>query len=162
MNTHRKERLRARESGQGLVEFALVFSILVMLCCMATDTARVVDAKILLQSAACESARCINTRGDMSSEVSESLENDYDRLDSSRLQVRVTGGSDQRRNYVYHAHNGNFRYVERNCYFTYFDATVKLTYQLPIVTPFGQLFFGKQKTLSAGYTRMIVDGGYSW
>lgn len=168
MNADRKNRSRTRENGQGLVEFALVFSMLVMLLCMAVDTARVVDTKILLQNAACESARRITSKKTMSSEVYDALENDYDRLDSDRLEVNLTGGANQRRDYIYHAHNSGYNdpydksddYVQRNCYFTYFNATVKLTYTLPIVTPFAQLFFGKQKIMSTNYTKMIVTGGF--
>lgn len=162
MAADRKKCFRACETGQALVEFTLVFSILLTLFCMAVDTARIVDTKILLQNAASESIRSITSKDDMESEVTQTLKKDYDRLDSTKMQVSVTGDSNQKRNYTYHAHNGNFRYVNRNSYFTYFDATVNLTYTLPILTPFGQLVFGKQKILSANYKKMVVTGGYSW
>jgi Flp pilus assembly protein TadG len=162
MNIKKWKLLWVNEKGQGLVEFALIFSMLLMLLCMAVDVARVVDSKILLQSAACESIRKITTRGDMASEVSNALQDDYDRLNPADLQVNVTGGSDQKRNYTYHAHGKSGKYVGENCYFTYFDATVKLTYTVPIITPVGQLFFGKKMTISSGYTKMVVVGGFSW
>ncbi|MBE6829897.1 MAG: pilus assembly protein [Ruminococcaceae bacterium] len=166
MNVDRKKRSRRRENGQGLVEFVLVFSMLVMLLCMAVDTARIVDAKILLQSAACESVRCITSKKTMSSEVYGALENDYDRLDSDRLEVNLTSGANQQRSYIYHAHNGRdyygYRYANKDSYITYFDATVRLTYTVPVATPVGQLFFGKQKIISANYTKMIVTGGFQW
>lgn len=169
MDADQKKRCRTGENGQGLVEFALVFSIMVMLFCMAVDIAHVVDAKILLQSAAGESVRHITTdqTEEMSSEVSDAVKNDYDRLDSTKLQVSVTAGPEQRRNYIYHARNGNRRdgtpvYVNQNCYFTYFNATVRLTYTVPIITPVGQLFFGKQQIMSADYTKMVVIGGFQW
>lgn len=169
MDAERKNRSRKREGGQALVEFVLVFSIMLTLFCMAVDLARVVDAKILLQSAAGESVRHITTdnAAEMSSEVSEAVENDYDRLDPARLQINVTAGPKQRRNYTYHAHNGHKwdgtpLYVNQNCYFTYFNATVRLTYTVPIITPVGQLFFGKQQVMSTDYTKMVVLGGFQW
>ena len=153
---------RDGENGQGLVEFALIFSVLLLLLSMAVDIARIVDTKILLQSAACESIREITERTDMKSQVNQALKEDYDRLNSSNLQVSVTGSADQKRTYTYHAHGNNNQYVSQNCYFTCFDATVKLNYSLPIVTPVGQLVFGKKMTISSGYTKMVVDGGFSW
>lgn len=160
MSCNKLKRFHAEESGQSLVEFILVFSVLMTLVCMAVDISRIIDARILLQSATCESARRITSKATMASEVNNTLKNEFDRLDHSKLHVSTTAGNIQQRNYIYHARSG-FGFVKKNCWFKYFDATVTLKYDVPIITPVGQLILGNSFPLTCKNTRMVVVEGYS-
>jgi TadE-like protein. len=159
LSCNKLKRFHAEESGQSLVEFVLVFSVLLILVSMVVDISRIIDAKILLQSAACESVRRITSRDSMTSEVNNTIKNEYDRLDPSKLHVSITAGNTKQRNYIYHARS-YFGFVEKNCWFKYFDATVTLNYDVPIITPVGQLILGKSVPLTSKNTRMIVVEGY--
>lgn len=151
------------EKGQSLVEFAMVLPILLIILGMAVDIARVVDAKILVQSAACESVRQISSRSTMTSEVNTVLATYYDRLNKTKLTTSVTATSTSNRNYTYHAYNSlTGKFVDKSSYIKYFDATVNLTYKVPIITPMAQLVMGKEKVINSKFTRMILEGGFSW
>ena len=158
-----KNKKGKREKGQSLVEFAMVLPILLVLLGMAVDIARVIDAKILIQSAACESVRQITSRSTMTTEVNTVLSTYYDRIDSSKLVKNISGSSTDFRYYTYHAYNSYYNsFVDRASYIKYFDATVNLTYTVPIITPMAQLVMGKEKVISSQFTRMILEGGFSW
>lgn len=151
------------ERGQSLVEFAMVLPILLIVLGMAVDIARVVDAKILVQSAACESVRQISSRSTMSSEVNTVLATYYDRLNKTKLTTNLTATSTSNRNYTYHAYNSSTKkFVDQSSYIKYFDATVNLTYKVSVITPMAQLVMGKEKVINAKFTRMILEGGFSW
>lgn len=156
------------ESGQGLMQFAMVFGILMLLLSMAVDVARVIDAKIMLQSAACESIRQVSSRESMVSEVNTVLANYYDRLNKNALTADLTAGKEIKRDYTYHANtherdrNGKLKFVSQNSYIKYFNASIILTYDIPIVTPVGQLVLGKKLNISSKFGKMVRSGDFSW
>lgn len=153
------------EKGQSIIEFALVLPILLMFLGMAFDIGRVIDAKILVQSASSESIRQVTSRSSMTGEINGVLATYYDRLDQSNLEVLISGGYSSKRYFTYHAYNNSHYpgyFVDRESYITYFDATVELTYKIKIITPMAQLVMGKEKIVNSKFTRMITEGGFSW
>ena len=98
---------KKKEKGQSVVEFALVLPMLLLLLGMIVDVGRVLDAKILIENAACESIRQINSRSTMVTDVNNILNTYYDRIDSTKLVKSVTGTANATRNYTYHAYKSS-------------------------------------------------------
>ncbi len=151
------------EIGQSLVEFALVLPIMLILLGMVVDVARIIDAKIMLQNAASESARQIVTEDQMESEVNRVIAQYYDRLDASNLDLKVSKTNVKRRNYQYHSMtNQSMIFVNNPSYIDTFDATVELNYSVPIITPMCQLVLGKNFELNKKYTKLVVKNKFEW
>ena len=154
---------KKKEKGQSVVEFALVLPMLLLLLGMIVDVGRVLDAKILIENAACESIRQINSRSTMVTDVNNILNTYYDRIDSTKLVKSVTGTANATRNYTYHAYKSSTNsFVSQPSYITYFDATVELTYTVNPLTPIGKLMLGNSVQIKSKYIKMIYVGGFTW
>lgn len=105
---------RNKESGQSLVEFALVLPLLLLLICGIFDLGRLMFAYTSLNMTAQEAVRIGGLGGD-DDEIIQYAEDHLRVGDASTLQVIITPGDSVR-------DSGD-------------NITVKLTYELPLITP---------------------------
>ena len=151
------------ESGQSLVQFALMIPILLLLLSMAVEVARIVDAQILLNSAACEATRSIKATSDIDYSVETILYGNYaDRLNLSRLNYETHETREKKKYYNYHARDTRYGgHVNRTSFYTYKDITVVLTYELELATPISNLIFnGGTVKLTSKYIGRVGTGGF--
>lgn len=152
-----------KETGQSLVEFALVLPVLLIILGMVVDIARIIDIKIVLKSAACDSVRNIKTDAGKLSEAERAVAAYYDRLDLSSLNIDVIKNNSSRRTYNYHSRTADYMVFKTNqSYIDTFDVTVVLNYSVPVITPMGQLVLGKNFRVRESYTKMIVAERFKW
>ncbi|TGJ77405.1 TadE/TadG family type IV pilus assembly protein [Caproiciproducens galactitolivorans] len=150
------------ERGQGLVEFALVLPVLLIILGAAVDLGRMINYKIILQNAASDSVRSMKQESDLNPDVIKSklYEKYGDQLDFSQFQVRSSGGDVQRKYYTYHA-NSWYGFVDRTSYYDYFDATISVNYRMKMATPVMAMIAGEAVTLSSTFTGQVYINGYN-
>lgn len=159
-------RLLKCETAQSLLEFALVFPLLLLVLAVIFDFGRIVDAKFLIQSAASEGIQQLSaTNGAISeTEINDDMlhivENDYDdRLDLSKLTISSSVDGPIVKYYVYHVKSG-YKWVEVESNITYSNATVSLNYEVPILFPVTRLVLGETFPLSSTSTAQVILAGY--
>jgi len=153
--------IRHSQKGQAMVEFALILPILLLLLGFTLDAGRIIDAKMLVQSATYEGIRQINSMSNMDTQVENAI-NDYsDRLQFDKLTITSTAGDTIKKNYTYHALSSNgYNFDKLPSYYTYFNATVTLEYNLPILMPQSKLFFGDEVKITSTFTSQVFLDGY--
>lgn len=180
MKNKLKKDLIKNESGQSLVEFALVLPILIILLSMVVDVWRVYDTKLLLQSVASECAIHLAEKDEVhklrnkESELKESLNKLIDdqygnRLDRKKRNVTVSLGKDEiKERFTYHVDNNAHYYGNRyiNGYAqtkeitkNYRDASIKVTYDVDFWMPLTSFFYGSSKAeVSSEITTRLSEG----
>ncbi|MCI0503068.1 MAG: pilus assembly protein [Fusobacteria bacterium] len=152
-----------KELGQSLYEFAIVLPILIILIGFVVDIVRIVDTKLMIQSAAAESSLNIESRATMYHDVQDILENYYARIDSEMLDADLMATADQRHYYNFNSYSQNNSYVGTSqSFFSFFDATVDLKYELNMITPLAKLMLGDTFIVESKYTKMVYVGGFTW
>jgi Flp pilus assembly protein TadG len=154
------------ETAQSLLEFALVFPLLLVMLAIIFDFGRVVDAKFLIQSATSEGIQQLSaTEGTISeTEINADMlyivNNEYDdRLDLSKLTICSSVDGPIEKDYFYHVKSGNsWNEVASNI--TYSNATVNLTYEVPIFFPITKLMLGEVFSVSSTSTAQVILAGY--
>lgn len=156
-----------KDCGQALVEFALALPILLILLGAVIDIGRIINYKIVLQSAASDSVKYIQKDFSDSqidtirTTIKSDLTNDYkNQLDVNNLDISCSRGSSQHKEYTYHLSEGNGVFGNEQSYYDYFDATVTLKYDVPMITPVMAQIVGKKVTLSSQFTGQVYENGY--
>lgn len=134
------------ERGQALIQFALLFPLLFIILSMVVDTWRVVDAKMLVQSAASESALYMVEKSDNPGTVADYIEtvlyNESEgRLDRSKLKVNIINyGGEKVEKHIFHS---NY-YDDKGTPFDYVynDKKVIVEYEVKLVMPLSKLVYG--------------------
>ncbi|WHH57945.1 TadE/TadG family type IV pilus assembly protein [Petroclostridium sp. X23] len=168
---------RKAETGQSLVEFAIILPILVLLLTLPVDFFRYVNTKMILSSAASESISRLNyasvSSGNAVNEIMQTI-NDYygDRLDSSRVQISFNMGSLEDENYTYYVYSSAKANPDPSHYWDQFEdrpasyqcmeVQVQFSYELSPITYWGVLFLGSTFDVQTpAYTRNVYAGGYT-
>lgn len=147
------------ERAQSMVEFAIILPILLLLLCVMVDFGRIIDARILVQSALSEGIRQVDSKDSIDVQVLNAISDYNDRLDFSKLQISSSAGSTIKKNYDYHVNSGSgFKKV--GSYYTYFNTTVTLGYEVPVTMPVTSWFLGDSYTVSSTYTSQVFLDGY--
>jgi Flp pilus assembly protein TadG len=147
--------------GQSLVEFALILPLLLLMFGFLFDVGRIIDTKILLQSATHEGARQIISKSNMDNQVLSAISDYSDRLEFDKLTVISSASDTIKQNYTYHAlKSDGYNFDQLSSYYTYFDATVTLKYELPIIMPNSKLFFGENFEITSSFTSQVYLDGY--
>lgn len=130
------------EKAQAVTEFALLVPILILILTLVVEIASLVDTKIILQNAACESARQIrDVSGDVEYQAKLALSDYKDRLDMNKLEVSVNVQKPEIRHFVHHAPKDySFVKVPSNYKFCYVN--VDLKYKKPLIMPLSKVLFG--------------------
>jgi len=147
------------KKGQAMVEFALALPILLLFFGFILDAGRIVDAQVLVQSAANEGIRQVTSKTNINEQVKNSISDYTDRLDFDQLTIEAKAGETKRKNYTYHANKGS-RFQELPSYYTYFNATVTLEYDVPVLMPQSKLFFGDEFRVLSTFTSQVFLEGY--
>lgn len=177
MKNKLKKDLIKNESGQSLVEFALVLPILIILLSMVVDVWRVYDTKLLLQSVASECAIHLAEKDDVyklrnkESELTESLNKLIDdqygnRLDREKRDVTVSLKDKISETFTYHVNNNSRYYKNTNDYLqtkkitkNYRDASITVTYDVDFWMPLTRVFYGDSKAkVSSEITTRLSEG----
>ena len=180
MKNKLKKDLIKNESGQSLVEFALVLPILIILLSMVVDVWRVYDTKLLLQSVASECAIHLAEKDDVhklrnqESELKESLNKLIDdqygnRLDRKKRDVTVSlENKIIEEKFTYHLDNNthyrgngpqNGHDQTKEITKNYRDASIKVTYDVDFWMPLTSFFYGSSKAnVSSEITTRLSEG----
>lgn len=178
MKNKLKKDLMKNESGQSLVEFALILPILIILLSMVVDVWRVYDTKLLLQSVASECAIHLAEKDDVhklrnrETELKESLNKLIDeqygnRLDKNKRDIKVTLKDKTEEKFVYRTDkNSNYYKNGTNGYqYTkeitkkYVDASIKVNYYVDFWMPLTSFFYGSSKAkVSSEITTRLSEG----
>lgn len=140
-----KKNFIKNEKGQALVQFVLLFPVLFIMLSMVVDTWRVVDAKMLVQSAASESALYMVEKSDNPGTISDYIETvlyneSKGRLDRSKLKVNITNyGGEKTEKHLFHA-----TYESEGIPFDYVynDKKVEVEYEVKLIMPLSKFVFG--------------------
>lgn len=180
MKNKLKKDLIKNESGQSLVEFALILPILIILLSMVVDVWRVYDTKLLLQSVASECAIHLAEKDDVhklrnqETELKESLNKLIDeqygnRLDRKKRNVTVSLEKNEiTEKFTYHVNN-NTHYkgnVPQNGLAQikeitkkYKDASITVTYDVDFWMPLTRVFYGGNTAkVSSEITTRLSEG----
>lgn len=180
MKNKLKKDLIKNESGQSLVEFALILPILIILLSMVVDVWRVYDTKLLLQSVASECAihlaekddvyKLRNKELELKQNLNELIDKQYgNRLDRKKRNVTVSLGKDEiKETFTYHVDNNtNYRgngpknglAQTKEITKKYKDASIKVTYDVDFWMPLTRLFYGGDKaSVSSEITTRLSEG----
>ena len=175
---HIFQRWKKAESGQSLVEFAIILPILMLLLTLPVDFFRYLNTKMLLSSAAGESIGQLNYAAASSAtaedDILDTMSAYYgDRLDAGKVQVaKYDTGAINKKNYTYYVYTSDKATPDPAHYWDQFDdrpssyqcmeVQVQFSYEVPTVTFWGTLFLGNTyEVLTPVYTRSIYAGGYT-
>lgn len=180
MKNKLKKDLIKNESGQSLVEFALILPILIILLSMVVDVWRVYDTKLLLQSVASECAihlaekddvyKLRNKEVELKQNLNELIDEQYgNRLDRKKRDVIVFLEKEEiKEEFIYHVNNDRYRYryIYNSDYMQtkkitkkYRDASIKVTYDVDFWMPLTSLFYGSSKAeVSSEITTRLSEG----
>ena len=146
----KKHKIFKDEKGQAFVQFALLFPILIIMLSVLVDVWRVVDAKMLIQSVASETALHIVEYSDSANidkyndYKKNVLENELKgRLDLSKLKLTIEEGNLQNDKYRFHSSSRDYYGKEYD--YLYRDYTVKVEYVVDIVMPLSRIAFRTDK-----------------
>lgn len=134
------------EKGQALVQFVLLFPVLFIMLSMVVDTWRVVDAKMLVQSAASESALYMVEKSDNPGTIADYIENvlyneSKGRLDKSKLKVNITNyGGEKTEKHIFHSNYHDDKGTPFN--YVYNDKKVVVEYEVKLIMPLSKFVFG--------------------
>ena len=138
------------ESGQAFVQFLLVMPILIVVLSMLVDLWRIVDAKMLIQSAASESAMYLVEKSDKPSEIKGYIDNiiynEYKgRLDPSKVKLSIRQvGPDVRKPYIFHS---DYYDKGRKAYYEYYDQKIEIEYDVKLIMPLTKIVFGNKDSV---------------
>lgn len=136
----------SNEGGQGLVQFAMVLPVLIIMLSMVVDLSRVINAKVLVNSAASECARYVVEKADepgtITSYIDHIIKVNYgDRLDISKLNAELSYEGDvEFEDYTYHKNKSDATGIAAQI--KYRDMKIIVTYELDLVMPLSKLIFG--------------------
>lgn len=136
----------SNEGGQGLVQFAMVLPVLIIMLSMVVDLSRVINAKVLVNSAASECARYVVEKADepgtITSYIDHIIKVNYgDRLDTSKLNAELSNATGvYTEKYTYHKNISDKKGI--NATIKYYDMKITVTYELDLVMPLSKLIFG--------------------
>lgn len=129
-------RARKRESGQAMVEFALILPVFILILLGIVEFGAYLTQSLSVTSAAREGARygitCSSDSG-FASKVEQRVENSAPNLDDSRLSVTATKTSSSGENMV----------------------TVSLDYTAETLTPLGMLLWGSEYHVTSSCTMRV-------
>ncbi|MFM1535317.1 TadE/TadG family type IV pilus assembly protein [Helcococcus ovis] len=178
MKNKLKKDLIKNESGQSLVEFALILPILIILLSMVVDVWRVYDTKLLLQSVASECAihlaekddvhKLRNKEVELKQNLNELIDKQYgNRLDRKKRDITVSLANDEiKEEFTYHVNNNSYYLKNRPDYEQtkliikkYKDASITVTYDVDFWMPLTSLFYGDSKAkVSSEITTRLSEG----
>ena len=165
----------AGENGQALMEFAIIFPLLLILLTVPLDFFRVINTQMLLNNAAadCVSAMdhtCID-EGSCSDKISAVLQSGYATvLDAGRIELEsIEFEAPRREEYTYYVYSSDKdrnpaysdKFDKRPSNYSCRNVSLRLSYIIYPITLWGRLFLGEPiKVHSDVFTGAIYTGGY--
>lgn len=144
------------ESGQSLVQFAILLPVLISMFCLILEAGRIFDAYIVINNAASECVRRIaeeDTRkyDDVVDDVL--LHNYSDRLNLANMDfdTNVVGGIQQESFYYMKDIHANPLLSS----FKYHDVKVEIKYKVKMITPISIALIGDEVELKASFTTRV-------
>ena len=170
-------RFKNTESGQAVVEFALIIPILILLITLPVDYFRYINTKMILCSAASESIGNLTydsvKNHTIANDISAVLSVTYqDRLDVGNVMIENISTVDKGKiDYTYYVYSSakhdpyNFgsQFEERPSNYKCTQINMQLTYEIEPITFWGELYLGgnKVKVETPIYSRSVYSGGYT-
>lgn len=163
------------ESGQSMVEFALVAISLVVLLTIPVDLFRYINTLMTLNSATAEAASQLTyeslTKGTVDQDVLGTVKETYsDKLNSVSISKLGVDGVSQEEKYKYRVYSSDLeskphfsdRFEDRDSNYRYKTVELQLTCEDDAITPLGALLFGDSHWKISGDTvrRNVYVGGY--
>ncbi|SHI18926.1 TadE-like protein [Sporobacter termitidis DSM 10068] len=168
------KKLQRDETGQSLVELALILPLLIMLLTVPVDYFRYINTKTILSSAASESIGQLSyasiDSGSADSDIRETARDCYkDRLDSNKIGVDFTHGRLENVEYPYYVYSSDRQdpdnywnqFDPRDSNYQTMEVHLQLSYELTPITFWGVMFLGDSINVQTPvYTRSVYAGGY--
>lgn len=164
-----------RESGQSMVEFALIAISLVLLLTIPVDLFRYINTLMTLNSATAEAASQLTyeslSAGTAAHDVLNTVNETYsDKLNSVSISKLSPGSATQEEEYTYHVYSSDKesrpqfsdRFEGRASNYHYKTVELQLTCEDDAITPFAALLFGGSHWTISGDTvrRNVYVSGY--
>ncbi|HZK57086.1 MAG TPA: TadE/TadG family type IV pilus assembly protein [Clostridia bacterium] len=165
------------ERGQGIVEFAIILPILLLLLLVPIDLYRVINAKMILKSAASESISKINYEdvgiGGLEDAILDIVDECFgDKFDMDEVEISfLKEGPLVDKDYIYYVYSsdladqnpGNFQkqFDKRSSSYKYREVELQMSYNIRPITIFGNMFIGNSFDVKTPvYKRDIYISGY--
>ena len=131
------------ESGQSLVQFAILLPILITLLSMVVDLARIVDSKILINNATSEAVRYLVEENNVGA-IEEIISVNYgDRLNKENIQYSIEESPINTQNYIYRSSYSKQYYASMK----YKYVTILINYKVDLIMPLSKVIFGSDFVL---------------
>ncbi|RRC91079.1 pilus assembly protein [Erysipelotrichaceae bacterium OH741_COT-311] len=144
------------ESGQSLVQFAILLPVLISMFCLILEAGRIFDAYVVINNAASECVRRIAEEDKKKyDDVVDGvlLDNYNDRLNLANMEFEtdVVGGV-QQENFYYMK---NIHANPLPASFKYHDVRVEIRYKVKMITPISVALIGDEVELKASFTTRV-------
>lgn len=164
------------ESGQSVLEFALILPVLVLLLTLPVDFFLYMNTQMTLSSAASE---CISrldysdlSSGTVSNKVMQVISQNFtERLDPGMVNIKeLNAGSSNKNDYSYYVYSSDLanpsdfgsQFEMRPGSYQYTEVQLQLSYERSTVTFWGTLFLGNTYEVKTPvYSRNIYLSGYT-
>lgn len=164
------------ESGQAIVEFALILPLLLLILLLPIDFYRCINTKMILNSAAseslCQADYASVANGTLANDLMDTIRATYgDQLDAGRVTVeKLDLGAKSTETYTYYVYSsdkadpGNFwnQFESRPSSYEGQHIELQLSYEVEPITIWGEMFLGTSyQVKSRSFSRTIYAGGYT-
>lgn len=147
---------KCRESGQSMVEFAIVLPMLLLLVAASCDLCWIMLQRMQLNDMATTLASINQEFLDSPAEryMREYVAVNYPNIDASRMQISATTEAtrDEYYEYIWQEHKNDGTFYRTEMFNTTLLTSVNLDYTVSFLTPMGKMLFGtdaNEITLSA-------------
>ncbi len=169
-------RIFGRESGQSIVEFALILPLLLIFLTLPIDYARLIYTQMVLNSAATEALAQVEPdnvayTATLPDKIKDSVVKSYgDQIDVSAMHIeKLQVGNKDKKGYVYYVYNSDKGsdpsfakwFEKRNSNFHCRTVSLKLSVEFKPITFLGQQFLGSSRRIDTReYSRDVYAEGY--
>lgn len=166
------------EKGQGLVEFAIILPILLLLFLVPIDLYRVINTKMVLKSAASESIAKLNyeeiNAGDLEGAILSTVDEYFgDKLNTGKIDIlHLREGSSKDKEYTYYVYSSELAYENdsdfqkqfdrRDSNYIYKEVELQMGYEVKPITLWGGIFIGDSFEVKTPiYKKDVYMSGYN-
>ena len=167
-----------KEKGQGLVEFAIILPILLLLLLVPIDLYRVINAKMVLKSAASESIAKLNYEEINNIGLEPSILNTVDQYFGDKLdlgEIDILHLDEKRpedKEYIYYVYSSDLaeenpsdfqeQFDKRDSNYKYKEVELQMSYPVKPITFWGGLFIGDSFDVKTPiYKKDVYISGYN-
>ncbi len=169
------------EKGQGLVEFAIILPILLLLFLVPIDLYRVINTKMVLKSAASESIAKLNYEeinaggaGGLEKAILSTVDEYFgDKLNTGKINIlHLREGSSENKEYTYYVYSSELAYDNpsdfqkqfdrRDSNYRYKEVELQMGYEVKPITLWGGIFIGDSFEVKTPiYKKDVYMSGYN-